>query len=124
MVGPRTVARSERSWPSSAAHPPAIAIELGDARGALRHAPAVQLDRMPRPFAERRARFLIDVSRGYAQAKDDAAAIDALIQAETIASDELHHHRLTRELVPQLLARESRTSELRTLASRCNLLNY
>lgn len=105
-----------------AIHQVAIAIELGDAHGALRHVPAVQLDRMPTPLTERRARFLIDVARSYAQVKDDAAAIEALIQAETIAPDELRHHRLTHELVPQLLARESRTSELRALASRCHLL--
>jgi hypothetical protein len=106
-----------------AIHQVAIAIELGNAHGALRHIPAVQLDRMPKPLTERRARFLIDVARTYAQVRDDAAAIDALIQAETIAPDELRHHRLTHDLVPQLLARESRTSELRALANRCNLLN-
>lgn len=106
-----------------AIHQVAVAIELGDAQGALRYVPAVQLDRMPKPLTERRARCLIDVARSYAQVRDDAAAIDALIQAEAIAPDELRHHRLTRELVPQLLTRESRTSELRALASRCNLLN-
>lgn len=106
-----------------AIHQVAVAIELGDAREALRHVPAVRLDRMPKPLTERRARCLIDVARSYAQVTDDAAAIDALMQAETIAPDELRHHRLTHELVPQLLARESRTSDLRSLASRCNLLN-
>lgn len=106
-----------------AIHQVAIAIELGDAHGAFRHIPAVQLDRMPKLLTERRARFLIDVSRSYAQVKDDTAAIDALLQAETIAPDELRHHRLTHDLVPQLLARESRTSELRALATRCNILN-
>ncbi len=105
-----------------AIHQVTIAIELGDARGALRHVPLVQLDRMPKPLTERRARFLIDVARSYAHVKDDTAAIDALIQAETIAPDELRHHRLTHELVLQLLAWESRTSELRALAGRCNLL--
>jgi hypothetical protein len=106
-----------------AIHRVAIAIELGDAHGALRHIPAVQLDRMPAALTERRARFLIDVARSYAHLRDDAAAIDALLQAETIAPDELRHHRLTHELVPQLLAWECRTSDLRALASRCNLLN-
>jgi hypothetical protein len=106
-----------------AIHQVAIAIELGDAQGALRHIPAVQLDVMPAALTERRARFLIDVARSYTQVRDDVAAIAALIQAETIAPDELRHHRLTHELVPQLLARESRTSDLRALATRCNLLN-
>ena len=106
-----------------AIHRVAIAIELGDARAALRHVPALRLDRMPKPLTERRARCLIDVARSYAQVRDDMAAIDALMQAETIAPDELRHHRLTRELVPQLMARESRTSGLRALAGRCNLLD-
>jgi transcriptional regulator with XRE-family HTH domain len=106
-----------------AIHRVAIAIELGDARAALRHVPALQLDRMPKPLTERRARCLIDVARSYAQVRDDMAAIDALLQAETIAPDELRHHRLTRELVPQLMTRESRTPGLRALARRCNLLD-
>jgi hypothetical protein len=106
-----------------AIHQVAIAIELGDAQGAICHIPAVQFDQMPKQLTERRARFLIDVARSFAHVRDDAAAIDALLQAETIAPDELRHHRLTHELVTQLLARESRTSDLRALATRCNLLN-
>jgi hypothetical protein len=46
-----------------------------------------------------------------------------LLQAETIAPDELRYHRLTRALVPQLLSRERRGSELRSLAGRCELLD-
>jgi hypothetical protein len=83
----------------------------------------VQLDRMPAALTERRARFLIDVARSYAEVRDNTAAIDALLLAETIAPDELRHHRLTHELVPQLLTREHRTSDLRALATRCSLLN-
>jgi transcriptional regulator with XRE-family HTH domain len=105
-----------------AIHQVAVPIELGDARSAVRHIPTVQLDRMPGALTERRSRFLIDVARSYAQTQDDSAAIEALLQAETIAPDELRHHRLTRELVPELLAREHRTSELRALADRCELL--
>ena len=106
-----------------AIHQVAIAIELGDAQGAIRHIPAVRFDQMPKQLTERRARFLIDVARSFAHVRDDAAVIGALLQAETIAPDELRHHRLTHELVPQLLARESRTSDLRALATRCNLLD-
>jgi hypothetical protein len=105
-----------------AIHQVAIAIELGDAQGAIRHISTVRLDRLPTSLTERRARFLIDVARSYAHVRDDVAAIYALLQAETIAPDELRHHRLTHELVPQLLVRESWTSELRALATRCNLL--
>jgi hypothetical protein len=106
-----------------AIHQVAIAIELHDPREALRHIPAVNLERMPAALAERRARFLIDVARSHAAVRDDTAAVDALLHAEQIAPDELHHHRLTRQLIPQLFTRESRTSDLRTLAHRCGLLN-
>jgi tetratricopeptide (TPR) repeat protein len=105
-----------------AIHRVAIAIELGDAHEAARHIPTVQLDHMSATLTERQARFLIDVARSYAKMKDDAAAIDALIRAEAIAPDELRGHRLTRELIPQLLTRERRSSDLRALAGRCHLL--
>jgi hypothetical protein len=62
------------------------------------------------------------VARSYAQVHDDNAAVDALLQAEAVAADELRHHKLTRELVPQFLTREHRTSELGALAGRCKLL--
>lgn len=106
-----------------AIHDVAIAIELGDAREAVRRIPAVRLDQMPKTLTERRGRFLIDVARSYAQVGDYQAAIDALVQSERIAPDEVRNHRLTRELVPQLLTRERRSSDLRALAERCNLLS-
>jgi transcriptional regulator with XRE-family HTH domain len=104
-----------------AIHRVAVAIELGEPREAVRHVPDVQLGRMPEALTERRSRFLIDVARSYAGVRDDRAAIDALIEAERIAPDELRHHRLTREVVVQLIRRERRSSDLRTLAERCGL---
>jgi hypothetical protein len=104
-------------------HQVAVAIELGEPDRAIRHIPAVDLERLPPALSERRSRFLIDVARSYAGVGDDGAALDALLQAETIAPDELRHHRLTRALVPQLLTREQRSSQLRALAGRCKLLD-
>jgi len=106
-----------------AIHHVAVAVELGDARTALKHVNSVRLDEMPPELAERRARFLIDVARCHAAVGDDTAALDALMQAETIASAELRGHRLTHELVRELLTRERRSSELRALAERCYQLN-
>jgi hypothetical protein len=105
-----------------AIHRVAVAVELGDAREAIRRAPEVDLDQMPAHLTERRARFLIDVARGHAQVQDDAPAIDALTEAETIAPDELRNHRLTREVIRDLLTRERRSSGLRALADRCHAL--
>lgn len=106
-----------------AIHQVAVAVELGDASEAMRHVPKVKLDRMPRQLTERRARFLIDVSRSYMQLGDDTAALDALLQAEAIVPDELRHHRLTHQVLRELLPRERRSSGLRALATRCKQLN-
>ena len=106
-----------------AIHQVAVAVELGDASEAMRYVPQVNLNRMPSQLAERRARFLIDVSRSYKQLRDDTAALDALLQAEVIAPDELRNHRLTHEVLRDLFSRERSSSGLRTLANRCKLLS-
>jgi hypothetical protein len=51
------------------------------------------------------SRILIDVERSFAQTGEDRAAEDAIVQAEKVASDEVRHHRLTRQLVRDLLPR-------------------
>ncbi|MGH3403808.1 MAG: hypothetical protein ACRDRJ_15115 [Streptosporangiaceae bacterium] len=103
-----------------AIHQVAVAVELGDARTAVRLAPAVDLTRMPAHLTERRARFLIDVARGHAQLREDDAAIGALTEAERISADEVRNHRLTRQVLRDLLTRERPSSGLRDLASRCH----
>jgi transcriptional regulator with XRE-family HTH domain len=103
-------------------HRVAVALELGDAREAARRVPDVDLGRLPRELTERRGRFLIDVSRAHAHLKNDSAALDALLQAERIAPDELRSHRLTRDVLADLLARERRGSGLRELAARCGAI--
>jgi hypothetical protein len=104
-----------------AIHRVAVAVELGDARKAVQHIPAVKIDRMPRQLTERRARFLIDAARSHARLHDDRAALGALTEAEQVAPDELRNHRLTRQVVGDLLTRERRSSGLRALAVRCQV---
>lgn len=99
-----------------AIHQVAVAVELGDARTAVRLAPAVDLTRMPAHLTERRARF----ARGHAQLREDDAAIGALTEAERISADEVRNHRLTRQVLGDLLARERPSSGLRDLAGRCH----
>jgi hypothetical protein len=117
--------RSAGILPDVAIHRVAVAVELADTRTALAHIPAVDLRRMPPQLTERRARFLIGVARAHAHAharvKDDAAALDALVQAESHASAEVRSHRLTHGVVRDLLQRENRSSGLRALAARCDL---
>jgi transcriptional regulator with XRE-family HTH domain len=106
-----------------AIHRVAVAVELGSTREAVRYIPMVDLDRLPAGLSERRARFLIDVARSYARLHDDAAALDALLEAEQIAPHELRNHRCTREALRELRSRERRSSGLRALADRCMALD-
>ena len=106
-----------------AIHQVAVAVELGGAREAVQHIPKVDLGRLPAALSERRARFLIDVARSYARLHDDAAALDALLEAEQIAPHELRNHRCTREALRELCSRERRSSGLRALADRCMVLD-
>lgn len=108
---------------NTAIHEVAVAIELGDARQAETHIDAVDLTRLPPHLAERRSRYLIDVARVYAALHEDGAAVAALLDAENAAPEELRHHRLTRRVVQEMLARESRSSGLRELAGRCGVLD-
>lgn len=104
-----------------AIHRVAVAVELGDAQGALRRTPDVDLRQLPAPLAERRARFLIDVARAHVGVKDDSTALRALIEAENASPAEVRSHRLTHGLLRDLLLRERRSSGLRALANRCAL---
>jgi hypothetical protein len=106
-----------------AIHQVAIAVELGDIKTALRHIHTVAVDRLPSVMAERRARFLIDVARTHRGHSDDRAVLDALRQAEQVAPHEVREHRLTHELLHDLLTRERRSSGVREFAARCGVLN-
>lgn len=107
---------------NTAIHEVAVAIELGEARHAEMRISAVDLTRLPPYLAERRSRYLIDVARTYATLRKDDLAIGSLLEAEDAAPEELRHHRLTRQVVQDLLLREKRSSGLRDLAARCGVL--
>jgi GNAT superfamily N-acetyltransferase len=76
---------------------------------------------LPPGLAEWHAPFLIDVARCHAQTGNPRAAEDALAEAERAAPDEVRHHRLTRDLVGELLPRSSRRAKIRALARRCQV---
>jgi hypothetical protein len=103
-------------------HRVAIPMELGDPIAALRHAEQTRLA-LPSGLEERFGRYLIDVARAYAARHSDSEAMHVLLQAEQVASEEVHTHRLTRAVLLDLLAREqrARTPALRDMASRCGL---
>ncbi len=101
-------------------HNVAVPVELGRPEEAVRNIPSDPI-RMPPQFAERAARFLIDVARSHAHTGEDRAAEDALAQAEQAAPDEVRHHRLTHQLIGDLLPRSHHSSKIRALAERCGM---
>jgi tetratricopeptide (TPR) repeat protein len=104
-----------------AIHRVAVAVELGAYEEAVRRSEEVRLEALPSFLGERRARHLLDVARAHAGVGDPDTAAGALLQAEEIAADEVHHHRITRALLPELLGRERRDSGLRGLAHRARV---
>jgi tetratricopeptide (TPR) repeat protein len=94
----------------------AVAVDLGDAGRALRVAGAVDVSGLS---AERRARMLVDVARAYGQRRQPDQAVAALLEAETIAPEQIRNLRIARQIVSDLLtAQEPPSPELRELADR------
>jgi transcriptional regulator with XRE-family HTH domain len=108
-----------------AIHEIAVAVDLGEGGRAVRRAPALDLRRMPAPLLERRAHLLIDLARGHAQSRHDAAAGRALLHAEQIAPEEVRHNKWARTLLVDLLQRQRRGAfpDLRELAGRTGILS-
>ena len=79
-----------------------IAVSLGDAGQAIEHARKVNLDLLP--ITERRAAFLVDVARAFAQWGKHEKAYDALRAAEQVAPQEVSSRPSVRRLVADLLA--------------------
>jgi DNA-binding XRE family transcriptional regulator len=104
-----------------AIHRVAVAVELGDAGSALDHARTVDVDELPRAYAERRSRYLIDLARAHELAGSAETATRMLLDAERYAPDETRTHRQTRTLVQRLLHRERRSWPLRGFAQRCGV---
>lgn len=98
-----------------------IAVELGDAGEALRRAAAIDASGLS---AERRARFLLDVARAYAQRRKAADTVRTLEEAEAVAPEQVRSHPMVREMVRDLLRGERRSVNpaLRALAQRVGVL--
>jgi hypothetical protein len=98
-------------------HRVSAALELGDGGTAVDHASKVHPARLP--VLERRAHHLIEVARGYGQWGRNSEALQALLQAERLAPEEVRVQPAARALVADLLHRTPRrTPELRALAGR------
>jgi hypothetical protein len=85
------------------AHTVAIPSELGQAKKATDA--SERLDYTTLPSVERRARYLLDVARGFVGQREDVAAFHALTAAERESAEELLYSVLAAELVRELLSR-------------------
>ncbi|MET8158905.1 helix-turn-helix domain-containing protein [Sphaerisporangium sp. NPDC005289] len=97
-------------------HEVAVGVELGDAGHALRVGTAVDTSALS---PERRARLHVDLARAHAQRRQVEEAVSALLEAETITPEQIRNHRITYQLVSDLLTMQDPPSpELRELADR------
>jgi transcriptional regulator with XRE-family HTH domain len=103
-------------------HRASVSVELGDAGRVIEQARAIDPSQLP--SLERRAHHLLDIAQGYGQGRKDHQALDALLQAERLAPQEVHQQPVVHRLVVELLHRERRTTkpQLRELARRVGVL--
>jgi hypothetical protein len=103
-------------------HRASVAVELGDAGLVVEQ--ALTIDPSHLPSLGRRAHHLLDIAQGYGQWRKDHHALDAVLDAERLAPQEVHHQPAVRRLIVELLQRERRTTKpkLRELARRVGVL--
>lgn len=104
------------------AHTVAIPAELGQAKKATDA--SERLDMTTLPSVERRARYLLDVARGFVGQREDVAAYHVLAAAERESVEELQYSVLAAELVRELLSRGHGAirHEVRDMARRLGVL--
>ncbi|WP_283138822.1 helix-turn-helix domain-containing protein [Rhizohabitans arisaemae] len=86
-----------------AIHRVATAIELGDVQIALDIGPGLDTTGLP---IERRARHGIAVAQAYSLRNRVDEALDALLEAEHIAPEQIRHHYISRQLVTTWIRRQ------------------
>ncbi|HEU0128951.1 MAG TPA: helix-turn-helix transcriptional regulator [Pseudonocardiaceae bacterium] len=108
-----------------AIHAVSVDVELGDPAAGLCRAPSVDPSRLSPELVERRVYHMIDLARGYAHQRNDAAAVLTLLEAERVAPEEVRYHVIVPEMLRDLLRRERRaaTPGLRPLAARVGVLS-
>jgi transcriptional regulator with XRE-family HTH domain len=81
-------------------HAVAVAVELGDAGEALDLAAAIDATGLS---LERQSRLSIDLARAHAQRRHLGEAVQALLNAERLAPEQVHTHALARQLLRDLM---------------------
>jgi transcriptional regulator with XRE-family HTH domain len=105
-------------------HAIAAALQLGDPRAAIRTGEGLPLMALPVGLTGRRAQLSLDMARAYAMRKQDAAAVNILLDAERLSPQLVRYDARTRDVLMTMLRREHRpsTPELRPLAQRAGVI--
>jgi transcriptional regulator with XRE-family HTH domain len=106
-------------------HRLAVAVEMGEAREAVRVGEQIDTSQLPAGLVGRRTSVLVDLARAYGQLRMDAAAVNLLLEAEQLAAQTVRYNKFVRELTRDLLRREHRAStpQLRPFARRMGLVD-
>jgi hypothetical protein len=105
-------------------HQISAAVAFGDAATAVETGEMLDLQRLPAGLAGRRSQVSLDLARGYAQQRHDAAAINMLLAAERAAPQLIRYDTVTHGVLALMLRREHRAStpQLRPLARRVGVI--
>lgn len=93
-------------------HASSAAVDLGDPDDVLTHAAAIDPSAIPPELGGRRSQLHIDMAWAYGQHRNDAAAVLALIEAERLAPQAVHHSPVARDLIQNCLRRARRKGAL------------
>lgn len=86
-------------------HRVSVAVELGDAPGALDAARGIDLEQLPRGLRSRRVQVQLDLAWAQAQRRRDTDALVALLEVERAAPQVTRHSVVARDVIRQLLGR-------------------
>jgi hypothetical protein len=106
-----------------AIHTMAASIRLGDARTAIDIGESLDARTLPPALVGRRTQVHLDLAHAYTLRRQDAAAVNMLLEAERLSPQLVRFDERTREVITALLSREHRAStpQLRPLARRAGL---
>ncbi len=107
-----------------AIHRVSVAVELGDAPGALAAAEGVDVDRLPVGLRSRRVQVQLDLAWAHAQRRRDAEAVVALLEVERAAPQAARRNVVARDTIRHLLGRARGTTgaAVRGLADRAGVV--
>lgn len=107
-----------------AIHTMSAALRFGDGRTAVEVGEALDGTSLPPGLIGRRAQVYLDLARGYAMRRQDAAAVNILLAAEKLSPQLVRFDHSTGDVLTGLLSREHHpsTPQLRPLARRAGVI--